>query len=487
MIRLIFGYLVLPFLATLVLISCHVEKSQKVKILVTTTDPKVKSITISVSAMVSPETYSLSEANTDPSGKAVFEFDSPHPIFASIELGNQWTAIYLEPGYDLKINLDTIPEKEIVFSGKGADPNNYMSGSHVIYKPYQHRGGKYLWELTPSQFAERLDSLKNDFANFHSRFCDSTHLAKRISRILEMNNHLNLISFRQNYLLAHKRDCTTMGQLPVQLTDISKEIPFEDDLLNYHMDNYGMVLSWFLELDFENPLSEKYKAIKNFKELIPRLINDNIVKNTKYPAVVKEFLLARNIYCQMDYNREGPVIDSLFNNFKKAYPSSDYLSQLQIRSDKRHALMPGKEAPDLTGTTLDDKPFSIKELKGKIVYIDVWATWCGPCRAEFPASKKLQKKFDQNKSIVFLYLSIDRDVKAWKKLVKSDKDLKGIHINQQDDNVLKSYLIKGPCYLLIDLEGKIVNSNAPKPSSGKVEIEINNLLKGLKVEISHKS
>ena len=477
MIRSIIHSIIMSILSTLVLVSCQVGTTKKVRISVTTTDPKVREIKLNISAMVSPETTSLSEAKIDPSGNAVFEFDLPHPVFASMELGKQWVALYLEPGYDLKINLDTIPEKEIVFSGKGTDPNYYLSRSHVIYKPYEHRGGKYLWELTPSQFVVRLDSLKNDFATFHLRFCDSTHLSESISGILEMNNRLNLISFRQNYLLAHRQDITSSGHLPVLLTNISKDIPFEDDLLNYHIDNYGMVLSWYLELDIENPLSEKYKGTKDFKELIPRLINDSLEKYSEYPAVVKEFLLARNIYCQMDYNREGTVIDSLFDNFKKSYPSSDYLSQLKIRSDKRRDLLPGKAAPDLTGTTLDDKPFSIKELKGKIVYIDVWATWCGPCRAEFPASKKLRKKFDQDKNVVFLYLSIDRDVKAWKKLVTTDKDLKGIHINQQDDNVLKSYLIKGPCYLLIDQEGKIVNSNAPKPSSGKVEIEINKLLK----------
>jgi len=235
-----------------------------------------------------------------------------------------------------------------------------------------------------------------------------------------------------------------------------------------------------LDLEIEKPYREGNKGIGNYDELEPTIINDSIVKNKKYTEGVREFLLARNIFCQMDYLREARVIDLLFNNFKKAYPSSNYISQLQKMADKRQAILPGSVAPDLTGTSIEGNSFSLKELKGKVVYIDVWATWCGPCRKEFPYSKKLQKLFEQNKNVVFLFLSIDRDIAAWKKLVTNDKDLQGIHINQPDEQLLKSYLIKGPCYILVDQEGKIANSDAPKPSSGKVENEIRELLEKIK-------
>jgi len=175
------------------------------------------------------------------------------------------------------------------------------------------------------------------------------------------------------------------------------------------------------------------------------------------------------------------VPDSLFKGFKHKYPSSEYLPQLQRLADKCLAISPGSIAPDITGTTIDGISLSLKELRGKVVYVDVWATWCGPCRKEFPSSKEIQEHFGQNDNIVFLFVSIDQDKAAWRKMVTDEKEIKGIHINLNEEQMRKSYLISGvPWFILIDHDGKIVNADAPKPSSGKVENEIRKQLKRIK-------
>jgi thiol-disulfide isomerase/thioredoxin len=171
-----------------------------------------------------------------------------------------------------------------------------------------------------------------------------------------------------------------------------------------------------------------------------------------------------------------PEVDSLFHKFISGYPASIYREPLQTQVNKWLIVSPGRYAPDFTGTTVEGKSLSLSDLKGKVVYIDVWATWCGPCREEFPFSKKLQKKFEGNNKIVFLFVSVDRDMGAWKKMVINDKAWKGVHINQREISEL--YLIHGiPRYILIDAQGKIVKANAPRPSSNELEGEILELLK----------
>ncbi|ARV16070.1 TlpA family protein disulfide reductase [Polaribacter sp. SA4-12] len=115
---------------------------------------------------------------------------------------------------------------------------------------------------------------------------------------------------------------------------------------------------------------------------------------------------------------------------------------------------------------------SLDDLKGKYLYLDIWATWCGPCIAEIPSLIKLEKEF-HSKNIEFVSISIDRikDHEKWKKMI-IDKELKGIQLfadNNWDSQFIKDYLIKGiPRFILIDPQGNIINANAPRPSDEKL-------------------
>ncbi|MDC1162023.1 TlpA disulfide reductase family protein [Tenacibaculum sp.] len=115
---------------------------------------------------------------------------------------------------------------------------------------------------------------------------------------------------------------------------------------------------------------------------------------------------------------------------------------------------------------------SLDDLKGKYVYIDVWATWCQPCKQEIPFLKKVEEKF-HDKKIEFVSLSIDqnKDHDAWKKMVE-DKELTGIQLFADNDwksKFVTDYMIQGiPRFILIDPAGNIVNANAPRPSDPKL-------------------
>ena len=116
----------------------------------------------------------------------------------------------------------------------------------------------------------------------------------------------------------------------------------------------------------------------------------------------------------------------------------------------------------------DGSTTSLDDLKGKYVYIDVWATWCGPCKAEIPFLKKIEETY-HGKNIQFVSISTDKqkDKDKWKKMI-ADEKLGGIQLITDNDfntDFISEYKIMGiPQFILLDPEGKIVKANAPRPS-----------------------
>ena len=120
----------------------------------------------------------------------------------------------------------------------------------------------------------------------------------------------------------------------------------------------------------------------------------------------------------------------------------------------------------------------IEANKGRIIYIDFWASWCAPCRAAFPSSRKLHEEFKE-KEIVFLYLSTDANFEAWKKANQFEKLNENSYfiINPKTSEYLKKLAIDFiPRYVLINSNGEISNPKAPSPDSEKIKQELNNLL-----------
>lgn len=123
----------------------------------------------------------------------------------------------------------------------------------------------------------------------------------------------------------------------------------------------------------------------------------------------------------------------------------------------------------------------LSDFKGKYVYIDVWATWCGPCRAEIPFLKKVEEKYE-GKNIAFVSISVDvqKDFEKWKKFV-AEKELGGVQLFADKDwnsDFIKSFSINSiPRFILIDPTGKVVSADAARPSSPKLQEQLDGLLK----------
>jgi thiol-disulfide isomerase/thioredoxin len=122
----------------------------------------------------------------------------------------------------------------------------------------------------------------------------------------------------------------------------------------------------------------------------------------------------------------------------------------------------------------------LKRFEGKVVYIDFWADWCSPCRAEFEPAAKLKQEY-AGKDIVFLYFGISCRKNLWENMIK-EKQVEGYHywLNFDQGSVLqRKFKFKGiPHFVLIDKTGKIQAGEAPKPSSqAEIRERLDELLK----------
>jgi thiol-disulfide isomerase/thioredoxin len=123
----------------------------------------------------------------------------------------------------------------------------------------------------------------------------------------------------------------------------------------------------------------------------------------------------------------------------------------------------------------------LEDLRGKYVYIDVWATWCGPCRGEIPSLQKIEEKY-HDKNIAFVSMSVDvqKDHDKWKNFVK-EKSLGGIQLFADKDwnsDFTKAFGINSiPRFILIDPAGKVVSADELRPSDPKLQEKLDALLK----------
>ncbi len=122
------------------------------------------------------------------------------------------------------------------------------------------------------------------------------------------------------------------------------------------------------------------------------------------------------------------------------------------------------------------KSINLSLYKGKYIYIDVWATWCQPCKEEYPFLTKLAKEYSEE-DLVILSISIDKEFDTWTKYLNKNK-LDGAHLYTGADSEFVQFYDVGaiPRFILIDRDGKVVNSDEIRPSNSELKNYLDKLI-----------
>jgi thiol-disulfide isomerase/thioredoxin len=236
--------------------------------------------------------------------------------------------------------------------------------------------------------------------------------------------------------------------------------------------------AYFKEVDYDN--EENYNKFKVYRDLVRAHYSEKInpEKDIKGAMEVVKGLKSKSL--------KASIVEDLAYMISPSFEDSEYLykeltamstdeefkKELEKKFTTMQKLVAGNDSPTFEYENHKGGKTSLADLAGKYVYVDVWATWCGPCLAEIPSLKKVEADY-HDKKIHFVSISIDelKDHETWKKMV-SDKELGGIQL--MADNAWKSqfvtdYAIEGiPRFILIGPDGKIVNADAPRPSNPKL-------------------
>lgn len=357
--------------------------------------------------------------------------------------------LYLTPGDDMTIKI-TQTNKEAQFIGKGAEANNYMK-----FRLFP-KGGSYLEAgdnlredfastkaLIDSLAAMRLDSL-NVLANVTDEF-KKLEIARVKADVI--NSYICYASYSDMYagLKTEKEMEAKWNEFSASLTQyvapVYKEIMDENmldvavvrDVLSYQEDSTLNAI-WFNDIAIPARTAELYASAKVVNDLREEVSDETVGKAKTYLQTVK---------------------------------NADFATELEGKIAQASKLLPGQSAIDFAMTDKEGNVKHLADFKGKVIYIDLWATWCGPCIQESPAFEALGKKY-AGRNIVFLPISTDTTTKPWLRFLdEHKKELTQYHSN---DVALKGdwAIMYIPRFILINQEFKIVNAYAPRPSSEEI-------------------
>ena len=375
----------------------------------------------------------------------------PQNVLLSFEDYKCSIDLFVENGMDAQLNISfvqgdfegmVIYEPEVDYQGDNADCTAFMDG-------YMN------WSLFKSPWTwERLDALS--FAEYREQYLEDVDSVK--SELVKVKS----LAFKR--MMMETIDAAIPGDLfrfawsePRRDADFER---WEESFDRNDPENMRMASNYVRWYGRQHRAAEgessviKYfanlKEIFTNQEIINAFADDYVIRYLQgAPEGMAEVLA---YYKTVSTNKEAHAkADAVYEHYKD--------------------LVPGAQAIDFTMANEKGKEFKLSDFRGKAVYIDVWATWCGPCCAEIPHMEKLAAHYAKNKKIELISISLDEDHAKWEKKLAEDKPEWKQFICPEafESGLCKNYDIYGiPRFLFFDKDGKVISLDAPRPSADDI-------------------
>ncbi len=403
-------------------------------------------------------------------GSFVIELIIDKPTYLTFHHGTEIAYIYLNSGDSLNLSLDTNKfDESLTFSGDVKNENQYLVAKVLS------RDGELsthnLYSLDEQDFLLTIDSMQTKYDKLLAKmvkpsddsvFFSTEKIKNSLDNTLKKANYENnhgyvttdtTFKLSENYYAFFDeldRNDESMLQIPLYLYVLEAYV-------NHKFDSY--------HFDYENePLS---KAFNGQIEIVENDFTNVKIKLPLMSSITDQYISS--------IDSESAV--NILNKIKTIDIEKKYITDLEEKWSLLKKVAVGQPAPNLKFVNTSGDTISIVDLKGKMVYIDVWATWCGPCLAELPSLEKLQEEL-KGEDITFMSVSIDDTMDPWKKMVEKKK-MKGTQVFDDGAwkaDIITSFVINGiPRFILLDKNGIILDNDAPRPSGNIKEIILKNL------------
>mgnify|MGYP000058451827 FL=1 len=376
--------------------------------------------------------------------------------------------LYLTPGDDLELVI-TENNQEATFSGIGAEANNYMK------KRLFPKGGSFLeaGRYVRADFVRTkvtVDSLaeerRNELAGLKKVSPEFKKMEEARITADVVNSYISYASYRKDVCFdwqAYQR------ATPEEQEKINEE---QQKLRDAHL------------IAVAPELNRLYKTLTDTLFLNVAVVRDVLsyfgedqygwFEGIELPERTKELYEAADKVAALRQAITATTVNDAKDFIAKA-KYQDVVTEVRHKADQAGKLVEGQPAIDIMMTDVDGNVKRLSDFRGKVIYMDLWATWCGPCIQESPFFETLSKKYE-GKDIVFLPVSKDSRATTWKSYLKvHHKDLP--QYISQDQALKDGWCVRYiPRFILIDKDFNIVNAYAPRPSSEEIGTLIDSVL-----------
>ncbi|WP_127130880.1 TlpA family protein disulfide reductase [Pseudoflavitalea rhizosphaerae] len=428
--------------------------------------------------------------------------------FSDIEKGyyslNSVGPVYLAPGFDLNITKE---KDKFLFRGKGNIENNLIVtlNNNARKLSDEVKGGKMNMVPFP-EFLKNIENwkqqqylliikakLKDPAFSAHRRG-DIDYAARNIVRdytyvygvdMKKRDNFFELMSKMAGNFDRAKLDSARNEMEVKKLTREERDVIDSINHIGTSMNDEALFKAspayrrWMDQEIGTMIYKPKYKDDFN-RGVKSESIQSKVVNNEISNAFIREYWQYDIASIALKMSEDIAEADSIYTAYSAITRNSNYSAIVNGIYTKIKKFTKGAPAPDFNFRTVSGEKVSLESLRGNIVYIDVWATWCGPCKAEIPHLKKVEANY-HGKPISFVSISVDelKDTDKWIAYV-TDNNLKGVQL--MADNAFNSTFIQEfniaaiPRFIMIDKEGKIISANAMRPSNKKLIAELDKYL-----------